>query len=367
MKLSDITLIQVLGAILVINGALAGGVNELTDLLGPVMAKHVLSICVIGSGICGGFITMFGGLGTQARNVVAGGASIAVGPNASPSLATLAMDPAQNKIDAAPGAGAAVAAIAKNAAAILVAFLVSCALLLPGSAHAQLKTPAQIQSAIDDGVAKAVAKLKNANQAVAVAGSAGQSADQLEKVMSAIAEPFKNLADFIASDPTGAAALATQVPGLQDTNGKACWTKMQDAGAVFQAHPVPVTLKVMTDFEALRLLQMTANNLCSYTPCTVVFSDGANLAVAAASAVGGALTSNSVPSLTQLCARIPQMSPQMSAAVITALAGPTPTPAPAPASNATPSVIAPAATPSPTPSPSPSPVTPIPTPTPTGN
>jgi hypothetical protein len=157
---------------------------------------------------------------------------------------------------------------------------------------------------------------------------------ELNTIMSAIAQPFQALSDFIASDAAGAATLATQVPALQDTNGAACWIKMQAAGAVFQAHPVPLTLKVMTDFESLRLLQMTANDLCAYTPCTVVFSDGANLAVAVASAVGGALTSNAVPSLTQLCARIPQLSPMLPQAVT----GITPIPA---------SAVAPAITPSP--------------------
>jgi len=154
----------------------------------------------------------------------------------------------------------------------------------------------------------------------------------LDSIMSAIAQPFQALADFVASDAAGAAALATVVPGLQDTNGRACWVKMQNAGAVFQAHPVPLTLKVMTDFESLRLLQMTANDLCAYTPCTVVFSDGANLATAVASAVGGALTSNAVPSLTQLCARIPQLSPMLPAAVtgIVPVVAPAPAPSPTP-------------------------------------
>lgn len=158
-------------------------------------------------------------------------------------------------------------------------------------------------------------KIKSDLAKNAIGAATSSATDPLEGIMSAISKPFKDLADFIAGDATGAAALSVQIPALQDTNGQACWLKMQAAGAVFQAHPVPVTLKVMTDFEALRLLQMTANNLCSYTPCTVVFSDGANLAVAAASAAGGALTSNAVPSLTQLCARIPQISPMIPASV----------------------------------------------------
>lgn len=164
----------------------------------------------------------------------------------------------------------------------------------------------------------------------------------LDKLMSALSKPFQDLADFIASDAAGAAALAVQVPGLQDTNGQACWRKMQDAGAVFQAHPVPVTLKVMTDFEALRLLQMTSNNLCAYTPCTVVFGDATNLATSVAASVGGILTSANVPSLTAICSRIPQLAPMLPDAatglskMVQAAA---PSPAASPSASLTPSPI----------------------------
>jgi len=155
----------------------------------------------------------------------------------------------------------------------------------------------------------------------------GKPSDPLETIMSAISKPFQDLADFVNSDAAGAAALATVVPGLQDTNGQACWLKMQDAGAVFKAHPVPITLKVMTDFEAIRLLNMTANNLCSYAPCTVVFADAANLVTSVSSAVGGVTTSGiQIPSLTTLCARIPQISPMLPAAVTGVTSQPSSTP-----------------------------------------
>jgi hypothetical protein len=160
---------------------------------------------------------------------------------------------------------------------------------------------------------------------------AGTPSDPLQGIMSAISKPFQDLANFISSDAAGAAALATVVPGLQDTNGQACWLKMQDAGAVFKAHPVPVTLKIMTDFEAIRLLNMTANNLCSYAPCTVVFADAANLVTSVSSAVGGVTTSGiQIPSLTTLCARIPQISPMLPDAA-TGLSKMTVTPVVAPA------------------------------------
>jgi hypothetical protein len=146
MKLSEITPIQILGSVLVVNTVLAGGMTQLTDLFGATMANHILSVCILGSGICGGFIMNMGGLGSQARNVVAAGGSIEVGPNAKSSLATLAMDPAQNKIDAAPGAGAAVAAIAKAASVVLLAIMLS-AMFVP-SAFAAAKPAAPIAAAV---------------------------------------------------------------------------------------------------------------------------------------------------------------------------------------------------------------------------
>lgn len=153
MKLSEITPIQILGGVLVVNTVLVGGVAQLTDLFGATMANHILNACILGSGICGGFIMNMGGLGAQARNVVNGGASIAVGPYATTSLATLAMDPAQSKIDAAPGASAAVAAIAKAAAVILFAFIVG-GLLMPGDAQAQvrLKSPKEIAADVKHAI-----------------------------------------------------------------------------------------------------------------------------------------------------------------------------------------------------------------------
>lgn len=146
------------------------------------------------------------------------------------------------------------------------------------------------------------------------AGSGGSNSTN--PILNALAKPFQDLANFIGADADGAATLATQIPQLQDVNGKACWVKMQAAGAVFKAHPVPLTFQIMTDFEAFRLLQMTANDLCSYTPCTVVFSDTSNLVTAVASAVGGVLTAGLQPqSLTTLCSRIPQLAPQLPTAV----------------------------------------------------
>jgi hypothetical protein len=221
----------------------------------------------------------------------------------------------------------------------LLAILLLGAMAWPGDASAQIriKTPAQLEQDFQALNAKVEAlNTKVAGSAVAaVTGQSSQPSAALKNVMSALSKPFQDLADFIAGDADGAASLATLIPNLQDVNGKACWVKMQEASAVFKAHPVPVTLQVMTDFEALRLLQMTTNDLCSYTPCTVVFSDASNLVTGVASAVGGAIASSQVPSLTTLCSRIPQIAPQLPTAVtgLSASAAPVPAASPTPAAS----------------------------------
>lgn len=112
-----LTPMQIVGIILIVNGVLTGSVNEMTDLLGAVWAKHVVSIAVMGSGICGGFVTMFGGQGYQVRSVLAmpGVEKLDVNGLAGATLATMAVDPAQNKISPTPAAMDKVTATAKAA------------------------------------------------------------------------------------------------------------------------------------------------------------------------------------------------------------------------------------------------------------
>jgi hypothetical protein len=117
-----------------------------------------------------------------------------------------------------------------------------------------------------------------------------------------LAKPFQDLAEFLSSDAAAAIALSTQIPSLQDGHGQQCWIAMSTAGDVFKAHPVPLTLKVMTDVEALRLLAMTANNLCSNVHCTQVFADLTTMAQAASP------VPLPIPGLHDLCSKIPQIA-----------------------------------------------------------
>lgn len=119
-------------------------------------------------------------------------------------------------------------------------------------------------------------------------------------IKNVIADVFNDLATFIDNGIADAETLSTSIPDLQDGNGQQCWIAMRKTGAVIKAHPVPLTFSAPADFEALRLLVMSANDLCSNVQCTQVFADGVNIANAAA---GGLLTG--LPSLNSICSKVP--------------------------------------------------------------
>lgn len=104
--LKNLTLVQWFGIIILFNTTLLGGAGQLGDLsLSPGIVKALLAVATLGNGFLGGLVTMFGGLGTQAQNVVAGGASVAVKRGADSRLVALAQDPAENGIAPTPASG----------------------------------------------------------------------------------------------------------------------------------------------------------------------------------------------------------------------------------------------------------------------
>jgi hypothetical protein len=123
-----------------------------------------------------------------------------------------------------------------------------------------------------------------------------------DAALAAISKPFQDLANFIGDDADAAIALSTTIPEIQDGNGQQCWMAMKVAGSVFKAHPVPATLRVISDFEALRLVAMAANKLCADVHCTVVFADAGAMAQAASP------VPLVIPSLHDLCGKIPQIA-----------------------------------------------------------
>jgi hypothetical protein len=125
-----------------------------------------------------------------------------------------------------------------------------------------------------------------------------------QKILSALAKPFQDLANFIGEDADGAIALSTVIPALQDGHGQQCWMATKQFADVIKAHPVPLTLKVTTDLEALRLLMMASNNLCANVHCTQVFGDLAT----GIQQLAPLNASIPIPSLHDLCAKIPQVA-----------------------------------------------------------
>lgn len=96
----NLTPIQIIGILLVINGALIGSTAQLTDLFGPLAVKYIVAAASLANSILGGIITFISGQGAQLKNVLAmpGVEHIDVNEKANSVLATLAVDPTVNKI-----------------------------------------------------------------------------------------------------------------------------------------------------------------------------------------------------------------------------------------------------------------------------
>lgn len=186
---------------------------------------------------------------------------------------------------------------------IIILAILAGALAFPSGAQAQFKTPQQI-----------AADLKRTVNP----GGASSATSTLDDIATTLAKPFQDIANFIGDDATGAISLATVIPALQDGHGQQCWMAMKQFGDVIKAHPVPITFHVIQDYETLRLLGMATNNLCSNVHCTQVFADATAMAQAASP------MTLAIPSLHDLCTKVPQI------AVVAPVTVATPTPAPSP-------------------------------------
>lgn len=215
-----------------------------------------------------------------------------------------------------------VAKVAATTASVLLVAVV----LLSSAAHAQSRNRQPFDGLTGNPIEDVQKKL---------ASQPDRSAAALDNLATALAKPFKDIADFIGSDADGAVKLATVLPNLQDGHGQQCWIAMQSFGDVIKAHPVPITFHVIQDYETLRLLGMATNNLCSNVHCTQVFADFTAMAQAASP------MPLAIPSLHDLCTKVPQI------AVVAPVAVPSPPSSP----DASPS---PQVTPIPLPAPSPS-------------
>lgn len=147
---------------------------------------------------------------------------------------------------------------------------------------------------------------------------AGKSTAALDNIAAILAKPFQDMATFIGADADAAVALSTAIPALQDGHGQQCWMAMKSFGDIIKAHPVPITFHVINDYETLRLLGIATNNLCSNVHCTQVFADATAMAQAASP------MPLAIPSLHDLCTKVPQI------AVVPPVSVPAPSPTPTP-------------------------------------
>ncbi len=177
------------------------------------------------------------------------------------------------------------------------------AILIPGIALAQSPRPRPVFTG------NPIEDIKNAT-----GGGASQvRSNAAEAVGNALLKPLQDLATFIGDDIDEAIRLSTAIDGLKDGHGQQCLIGLRDFGNV-------VTFHLASDLEALRLQQMAINKLCTNVHCTQVFGDFTNF-VQAASPIP-----LPVPSLHDICAKIPQV----------AVADPIPLPTSVPTAPATP-------------------------------
>lgn len=121
--IKNLTTAQKIALTIAILGFVAGASAQLTNILAPfgsiapVIVSEIVSLSVFVSGILGIVLMFVTGQGSQVAAVQAmpGVSKIVVNQNANATLATLAIDPSQDKFEVAPGAQQAVAAIAKAA------------------------------------------------------------------------------------------------------------------------------------------------------------------------------------------------------------------------------------------------------------
>jgi hypothetical protein len=100
------------------------------------------------------------------------------------------------------------------------------------------------------------------------------------------------------ADIDGALALSQQIPGLQDPVGNACWKQLAPVQELIKAHPLPLTMKIASDIEALRLAAIALNQVCANPNCGQMFLDATNAA--------NAIVSLPIPfSLQSLCSKVP--------------------------------------------------------------
>ena len=113
----NLTRSQILALVICTLGVLTASATQLTDLVGPMATKIIISASTLLMSILSGWVAVLSGQSNQLAEVQAmpGVEKITVNSQANSTLATMAVDPANAKIAATPEAQQAVAATARAA------------------------------------------------------------------------------------------------------------------------------------------------------------------------------------------------------------------------------------------------------------
>lgn len=112
----NLTINQYISIALVILGVNVASTAQLTDLMGPQIAKYIVSLSGLLMSIVAGIQGIISGQASQVKAVQAmpGVETIVVNAKANQTLAGLAVDPAQLKIESLPQAEKTIQSIAKG-------------------------------------------------------------------------------------------------------------------------------------------------------------------------------------------------------------------------------------------------------------
>jgi hypothetical protein len=259
LKISS-NVMTIISILVMIEQAVGGGTVLLTNAIPADWIPLVKSWCLI--------LAFIGTAVLSAGHAFSGAGS---GPLASPPT----VQDAQKIMD-----------IAKKAATILL--FLATALLMTGAGHAaenRLPMPRPAEAPRPEAP-KSVPCIDILNQIPAGCTPNGN--------------PLTNILTELESllDTSDAISLSSQIPGIQDPVGGACWKSFDGLSQVMKAHPVPLTLKVATDLEAARLAAIALNQVCVNPNCTQMWADVSNVVNAFS------LAPMSV-SLQALCSKVP--------------------------------------------------------------
>ncbi len=132
----------------------------------------------------------------------------------------------------------------------------------------------------------------------------------------------QNFITWLTTDFTNAMTISQSPP--IDVNNVACLTGLQPAATLLSQHPIPLTLKLASDFAAFRKLMIIAHSICENPACTQVFTETTN----GIAALGLGIPLPFTPM--QLCGKV---TPISTVAAVTAPPLPMPSPTPSPTPN----------------------------------